>query len=97
MMNLVIEVDRNSSHAFNQRGWRYQQTGKLDLAYQDFLASARLGDAWGQMMAGKLLWAGRGVKEDREEALAWLRKAAEQGNPDAKLSLEQALQQQGKK
>lgn len=97
VLNLVIEVDPNSVHAINQRGWRYQQQGKAELAFQDFLASARLGDGWGQLQAGKYYWAGKGVKEDREEALAWLRKAAAQGHPDAKLSLEQALQQLGKK
>jgi Zn-dependent protease with chaperone function/TPR repeat protein len=96
VLNLVIEVDPGSNHAFNQRGWRHQQQGRADLAFQDFLASARLGDAWGQLMAGKYYWAGKGVKEDREEALAWLRKAAAQGHPDAKLSLEQALQQLGR-
>jgi len=96
VLSLVIEVDPGSSHAFNQRGWRYQQQGRADLAFQDFLASARLGDGWGQLMTGKYYWAGKGVKEDREEALAWLRKAAEQGHPDAKLSLEQALQQLGR-
>jgi len=97
MLSLVIEVDPHSTHAFNQRGWRYQQAGKLDLAFQDYLASARLGDGWGQLMAGKSLWAGRGVKEDREEGLEWLRKAAAQGHPDAKLSLKQALEQLGKR
>ncbi|MGH8633168.1 MAG: M48 family metalloprotease, partial [Burkholderiales bacterium] len=97
MMSLVIEVDANSVHAFNQRGWRYQQQGKAELAFQDFLASARLDDGWGQLQAGKYYWAGKGVKEDRDEALAWLRKAAAQGHPDAKLSLEQALQQLGRK
>ncbi|MGH8702119.1 MAG: hypothetical protein ACREVR_13245, partial [Burkholderiales bacterium] len=97
MMSLVIEVDANSAHAFNQRGWRYQQQGKAEPAFQDFLASARLGDGWGQLMTGKTYWAGKGVKEDREEALIWLRKAAAQGHPDAKLSLEQALQQLGRR
>lgn len=97
LMSLVIEVNPSSNHAFNQRGWRYQQQGRADLAFQDFLASARLGDGWGQLMTGKYYWAGKGVKEDREEALAWLRKAAAQGHPDAKLSLEQALQQLGRK
>ena len=29
-------------------------------------------------MTGKYYWAGKGVKEDREEALVWLRKAAAQ-------------------
>jgi tetratricopeptide (TPR) repeat protein len=96
VLNLVIEADPASNHAFNQRGWRYQQQGRADLAFQDFLASARLGDGWGQLMTGKYYWAGKGVKEDREEALSWLRKAAAQGHPDAKLSLEQALQQLGR-
>jgi Zn-dependent protease with chaperone function/tetratricopeptide (TPR) repeat protein len=97
LMSLVIEVDPGSHHAFNQRGWRYQQQGRAELAFQDFLASARLGDGWGQLMTGKYYWAGKGVKEDREEALAWLRKAAAQGHSDAKLGLEQALQQLGRK
>jgi predicted Zn-dependent protease len=97
MMTLVIEVDPASSHAHNQRGWRYQQQGRAEAAFQDFLASARLGDGWGQLMTGKYYWAGKGVKEDREEALAWLRKAAAQGHPDAKLSLQQALDQLGRK
>jgi tetratricopeptide (TPR) repeat protein len=97
VMNLVIESDPASVHALNQRGWRQQQLGKLDLAFQDYLASARLGDDWGQLMAGKMRWAGRGVGENRDEALEWLRKSADQGNADAKTSLEQALQQIGKK
>jgi Zn-dependent protease with chaperone function len=92
LLSLVIEVDSANPHAFNQRGWRYQQLGRDDLAFRDYLASARLGEGWGQLMTGKFYWAGRGVREDREEALAWLRKAAAQGQPDAKLSLEQALQ-----
>jgi len=95
LMNLVIEVDPASLHAYNQRGWRYQQQGRADLAFQDFLASARLGDAWGQLMTGKYYWAGKGVKEDREEALAWLEKSAAQGNRDAKLSVQQARAQLG--
>ena len=97
VLSLVIEADPGSAHAFNQRGWRYQQAGRQDLAYQDYLASARLGDGWGQLMAGKSLWVGRGVAENREEALEWLRKADAQGHPDAKLSLKQALEQLGRK
>ncbi|MGH8641667.1 MAG: M48 family metalloprotease [Burkholderiales bacterium] len=97
VLNLVIEVDPRSHHAYNQRGWRHQQQGWQELAFQDYLASAKLGDTWGQLQAGKFYWAGRGTREDREEGLAWLRKSAEQGNADAKLSLQQALDQLGKK
>lgn len=93
LLTVVIEADARSAHAFNQRGWRFQQAGKVELAYQDYLASARLGDGWGQLMTGKMQWAGLGTPANREEALEWLRKAAEQGHPDAKLSLKQALEQ----
>jgi len=93
VLSLVIEAEPGSAQAFNQRGWRHQQAGRPDLAYQDYLASARLGDGWGQLMAGKSLWAGRGVAQNREAALDWLRKADAQGHPDAKLSLKQALEQ----
>jgi Zn-dependent protease with chaperone function/TPR repeat protein len=92
VLDLVLEVDPHSTHALNQRGWRYQKAGRLEAAFQDYLASAKGGDAWGQLQTGKLLWAGKGVAENREEAVAWLRKSAEQGNRDAKVSLEQALQ-----
>jgi predicted Zn-dependent protease len=91
VLGLVLEVDPHSTQAMNQRGWRYQALGKVDAAYQDYLASAKAGDAWGQLQAGKLLWAGKGVAENRAQAVDWLRKSAEQGNRDAQVSLQQAL------
>jgi tetratricopeptide (TPR) repeat protein len=97
VMSLVIEARPTSIHALRQRGWRYQQQGRVELAFPDYLATARLGDAWGQTMAGKMYWAGAGVRQDREEAVAWLRKAAAQGDRDAKASLDEALQELGRK
>jgi Zn-dependent protease with chaperone function len=91
LLDLVLEVDPRSTRALNQRGWRYQTLGKPDVAFRDYLASAKGGDAWGQLQTGKLLWAGKGVAENREQAVDWLRKSAEQGNRDAKVSLDQAL------
>jgi Zn-dependent protease with chaperone function/tetratricopeptide (TPR) repeat protein len=97
VMSLVLEVDPASIQALRQRGWRYQEQGRLELAFPDYLAAARLGDPWAQMMTGKLYWAGSGVKQDRDEAVGWLRKAAAQGDRDAKVSLEQALQELARK
>lgn len=97
VLSLVLEVDPHATQALNQRGWRYQAQGRLDAAFQDYLASARAGDDWGQLQTGKLYWAGKGVAEDREQALAWLRKSAAQGNRDAEVSLHQALQAMGKR
>lgn len=96
VLSQVIAIDASHANAFAQRGWRYQQQKKIELAFQDYHASAKLGDAWGELMTGKYLWSGWGVKQDRETALVWLRKAAEKGHPDAKLSLKQALEQVAK-
>ena len=97
VLNMVLEVDPDSRHALNQRGWKYQQAGKQSAAFQDYLASAELGDGWAQLQVGKFYWSGLGVKEDREESLVWLKKSAAQGERDAKVSLEQALEQLGRK
>jgi predicted Zn-dependent protease len=92
LLDLVIEVDPNSMKAFTERGWKYQQTGHLDIAFQDYLAAAKLGDSWAQMQVGKFYFNGWDIPQDREEGLMWLRKAAEHGDRDAKLSLQQALE-----
>ncbi len=97
VFNQVIEANPTHGEAFAQRGWRHQQKDKKELAYQDFLAAAMLGDPWGELMAGKYLWAGTGVAQDREAAMVWFRNAAAKGHPDAKLSLKQALEEQAKK
>jgi len=97
VMNLVIDADPKSTSALTQRGWRYQQQNRLDLAFPDYLAAAKLGDPWAELQAGKCLWNGWGVKADREEGLAWLRKAAAHGDRDAKVSLEQALAELARK
>ena len=93
ILTLVIEQGKASAETYGQRGWRYQQRGREDLAYPDYLAAAQLDDAWAQLMAGKMLWAGKGVKQDREQALHWLKLADAKGHPDAKLSYKQALEQ----
>ena len=42
----------------------------------------------GQFYLAELYACGEGVPEDRDEALKWYRKSAEQGNPDAQEALE---------
>jgi Zn-dependent protease with chaperone function len=97
VLNQVIEADSTRGEAYAQRGWRHQQQNKKELAFQDYLDGAKLGDAWAELMAGKYLWAGIGVAQDREAAMVWFRKAAEKGHPDAKLTLKQALEQLAQK
>ncbi len=47
------------------------------------LAKAELGDPDSQLYVGLCLFKGRGIPRDEEEALAWIRKAAEQDHPIA--------------
>jgi Zn-dependent protease with chaperone function/Tfp pilus assembly protein PilF len=97
LFNQVIEANPNHGEAFAQRGWHYQQKNNKELAFRDYLAAAKLGDAWGELMAGKYLWSGIGVAQDQAAAMVWFRKAAEKGHPDATLTLKQALEQLAKK
>jgi uncharacterized protein len=45
--------------------------------------SARTGSARGQLLYGKLLWAGEGVSQDRNQAVRFYKLAADQGNETA--------------
>jgi Zn-dependent protease with chaperone function/TPR repeat protein len=87
VMGMVIEVDSSNALAYSQRGWSYERQHKRDLAFPDYLAAAKLGNAWAQGRVGQFYLDGVGVRQDREEGLAWLRKAAEQGDPEALASL----------
>lgn len=88
-MSIVIEARPDATGAYNQRGWAYYSIGKLDLAFQDYLTSARMGDATAQLQLGRLYVAGTGVRQDRETGLSWVRKAAAQGEPMARQMLEE--------
>jgi TPR repeat protein len=96
VLSAVIDVDPSYVAAYNQRGWSYQRQGKLDQAFPDYLAAAKLGDAWAQRQVGKLYWSGTGVNQDRQEAVAWLEKAAKQGNAEARADLDEARKAQGR-
>ncbi|MDP3544375.1 MAG: tetratricopeptide repeat protein [Elusimicrobiota bacterium] len=50
------------------------------LAYEEWLATAKLGDEDGSASVGLMLMEGLGVKADKSEGARWLRLAAGQGN-----------------
>jgi Zn-dependent protease with chaperone function len=90
MTSLVIAIDPGVAQAYNQRGWAQQGLGRSKEAFEDYLASARLGDEWGELMAGKAFHAGVGVPRNPTEGTEWLRKSAAQGNAEAKRMLDAA-------
>ena len=50
-------------------------------AFFCFRESALLGYSWGEVWLGILYYNGMGVEKNRNKALRWWKKAAEQGNP----------------
>lgn len=50
-------------------------------AFYCFRQSALLGYSWGEVWLGILYYNGMGVEKNRNKALRWWKKAAEQGNP----------------
>ncbi len=96
VMSMIIEVDPNNVAAHTQRGWSYERQRNPDLAFPDYLAAAKLGDAWAQARVGNAYWSGTGVRRDPEEALAWLAKAAGQGNAEARAKLDEARKAPGR-
>lgn len=92
-----LQHDPDHAGLLGQRGWLLKERGDMASAYKDFAHAAELGDVWAQTMAGKYLFNGwGGVAVDREKGLALLRRAADQGEPSARLSVVQALQAMGR-
>ena len=57
-------------------------------AYELFCQSAAQGNANGEYALGLWYYLGDGGESDYEQALHWIRKAAEQGNEEAQEALE---------
>lgn len=65
--------------------------GDYFIAFQDLMPFAVRGDAQAQFAVGEMLRGGRGTRRDREEAIVWTRRAAEQGHSAAQCNLGIAL------
>jgi len=85
---LVIDVDPRAGVAYAHRGWAREQLGQRDAAFQDYLAGAKLGEAWAQSKVGIAYLEGIAVQRDEQEGMTWLRKSAAQGNEEAKRVLQ---------
>mgnify|MGYP001281591420 CR=1 FL=1 len=55
----------------------------------DIKKAAESGDPFSQMQLAELYSVGRGVPMDANESMRWVRKAAEQGNEEARNNLAQ--------
>lgn len=83
MLSTVVAYGRADDDTYAQRGWRFGQLGKWPEAAADYRRAAELGNAWSQVRLAELLYKGEVVAQDRAEALRWIDRAAEQGEPEA--------------
>lgn len=64
--------------------------GRHEEAFGKWLALAEKGNAQGILNVGNMLMAGEGVARDEEQAVAWYRKGADQGDPHCLFQLAEA-------
>jgi tetratricopeptide (TPR) repeat protein len=88
-----LKAKPGDSWALANRGLSYYQSGRPFEAFNDWTLSAAAGDAFSQNRLGVLYMTGipGHVSPDPKQGIEWLRKAAEQGNPDAQRNLPIAL------
>ncbi len=70
-------------HADFEKGLKAFEAGKLQVAAEEFLETARNGDHRAMMALGAMYAGGKGVARDYSESLRWYKEAARYGRPDA--------------
>lgn len=68
-------------------GLSHFRSGDYEVAYQEWLEGAELGDSGAQFGLGLMYYAGKGVDQDYATAYRWMRMAAENGNFNAQNNL----------
>jgi TPR repeat protein len=80
--NQYLEYQPGTDEILMRRGVAFWKVGRNTEAYADFLASAKMGNAFSQNKVGWFLSQGLGVAQDMTEAVAWWQKAAANGDKD---------------
>jgi TPR repeat protein len=87
-MGFSVETHAQTGENANfQAGIAAYQANDLPLAYKEFLAAAKQGDADSQFNVALMYEQGIGVGKDEREAVVWYGKAAEQGHASAQFNL----------
>lgn len=77
----------DDSPASYGRACQAYNQGAYFTAFRDLMPFAVRGDAQAQFAVGEMLRAGNGTRRNREEAIVWTRRAAEQGHSAAQCNL----------
>lgn len=88
--NQAIEGGANYADVYLSRGISLHYLGRKKESLEDYLRAAERGNAWAQNEVGKHYWHGGIVERNRDEAIKWFSRSAEQGLADARKNLEWA-------
>ena len=82
----ILRITPTDSRILGYRAWIRFQQGQFQEGLKDYSAAAELGDAYSQLQLGKQLYYGMPptVAPNQEQALFWIKKAADQGNEEAR-------------
>lgn len=78
-LDQAIEVGANGHEVYLSRGISFWHLGRKREALEDYLRAAERGNAWAQNEVGIHYWHGIIFERNREKALEWFRRSAEQG------------------
>jgi tetratricopeptide (TPR) repeat protein len=87
----VLSSDPNSISALDNRAFAELQLKQTKAALADLLHAGEQGDAYAQDLLGRMYLVGESIPQDRDRAIGWLKKAADQGYAPAKELLPLAL------
>ncbi|MFT5487366.1 MAG: hypothetical protein ACI9JL_003109 [Paracoccaceae bacterium] len=90
VMTLPVRAGENIPTAYGRACKAYNQ-GAYFTAFHDLMPFAVRGDAQAQFALGEMLRAGNGTLRNREEAIVWTRRSAEQGHSAAQCNLGMSL------
>jgi tetratricopeptide (TPR) repeat protein len=92
LLNEAIMADPKDRWALNKRGYLFEtQIKDNGKALKDYMASVRYGSGWAENRLGWWYYTGTEVTKDEEKAELYFRRAAAQGNVDAKSNLKNLL------
>ncbi len=87
-LQAAIATLPGNRHAHEELGYVYELQNRKPEALAEFLVDAERGQAWAQMRVGSyLLVPETGVTLDRKTGVSWMRRAADNGDADARSSL----------
>jgi tetratricopeptide (TPR) repeat protein len=86
-LNEAIDAGLDTSLVYLNRGISLHNLGRKEEALQNYLKAAERGNAWAQNEIGVHYWHGIIFLRDKQEAIKWFTRSADQGFPEAQKNL----------